>query len=125
MRYTVSCNSAQVLTGAGEDRVEHFGRDPSGEGVLLAWVVAAKQQEWRDLLSRVANLDGGAVRECRARPRCFPAGGDQRRPKRLPGEATEAYDHPQRRRHQGQLGGEPRGTIVTLLRCRLIVRRSA
>ena len=54
--------------GAGENGVQHGRGNPSGEGVLLTWVITADEQHFGRCL-RIPQPDLGAVTECRTRPR--------------------------------------------------------
>ena len=54
--------------GAGENGVQHVRGHPSGECVLLTWVITADEQHFARCL-RIVQPDFGAVTEPRARPR--------------------------------------------------------
>ena len=114
---------AREATGSAEDLVEHGGGDAAGKGVLLARVVAAKEQHVGPVLAPEQRLD--AVPEGRAGPWDRIASLDEYRPERLPGESAEADDDPHGRSHHSQLRAQPGDARVPFLRRRLVFRRRA
>src|SRR6185437_14449360 len=72
--------------------VEHRRGDPAGKGVLLARVVAAKQQHLAAQPGRSGQCDLAAVTELRPRPGHREPRGPQHRPCCLPGESAKADD---------------------------------
>src|SRR5215471_8855754 len=98
--------------GARENRVEHVAGDATGECVLLARVVAPDEQRVRSPWGTQLHL--GAVPERGPRPWRLVACARQRLPEGLPGETTEAHDHPQTGSDQAQLRGEPGRAVITL-----------
>src|SRR6185437_8023474 len=111
------------FAGPAEDRVGHARRDPARERVLLARVVAAEQQQRR--VTGPGDADLRAMPEGGTGPRHRVAALREDRPERLPGEAAEADDDPQRADRQAELGGEPGRAGTALARGRLVLRRRA
>src|ERR1700761_4491203 len=116
---------AGVLAGAGEDRVHHVRGDAAGEGVLLAGVVAAEQQDGASAGCGRGQLGFGTVAERGAAAGQGEAGGPQHGPRRLPGEAAEADDDPGRRGDPAELLVQPGGAGVALGGTRFVGGRGA
>src|SRR5262245_39068488 len=110
-------SSPREIAGAGEDVVEHRLRESSGEGVLLAGVVAAEDGEPVD-----GHLE--AVPEPRTRAWQLVSAGAEHSPRGFVREATEHDDH-REPREQVQLADEEREAAVPLFRERLVARRCA
>jgi CelD/BcsL family acetyltransferase involved in cellulose biosynthesis len=77
----------------GKNRVDHVTGDAAGEGILLARVEAAEDEQTTFFFPG-SHYDLGAVTERRAWPRCRIARLSEHRPERLPGKPAEADDHP-------------------------------
>src|SRR6516162_9243242 len=92
-----------IGVSAGENGVQHVRGDPSGEGVLLAWVITADKQHiaWR---LRISQPDLGAMTERRTRPRQRESAAAEHRPYRLPGKSAKADDDPQVSGREAEFG---------------------
>src|SRR4051794_11127225 len=107
-----SLSQPRPRRGRSKDSVEHWLGEFAGEGVLLADVVAADDEQ-------LCDLDLDAVPEAWARPRDVESGPRQRTQGRVPRKRSQADDRAQRRQHEPQLGVEPGLAGVTLGRRRL------
>src|SRR6476469_5107711 len=103
------------IPGAGEDGVEHRLGEPSGEGVLLAGVVAAEDG---------APVEGHfeAVPESRPWARQLVPTDAEHPPRGLVREAAEHDDH-REPRERFDLADEEREAAIAFVRERLVVRR--
>ena len=81
-------------SGAGENGVQHGRGHPSGECVLLTWVITADEQHFARCLL-IGQPDLGTMTEPRARPRQRESALAEYRPYRLPGKSTQANDYSQ------------------------------
>src|SRR6266566_7353072 len=110
--------------GAGENGVQHVRGHPSGECVLLTWVITADEHHFARCL-RLYQPDFGAVTEPRPRPRPRKSALAEYRPYGLPGESAQAHDYPQVSGYKAKFGGKPGRAGVPFGGFRLIVRRGA
>src|SRR6478609_5198628 len=93
--------SGAVRRGAAEDVVEHGFGEATGEGVLLAGVVAAEQGDGSTV--GAGEHDRRAVAELRAGPRHHVPGRGQRVEGAGPPEPAQGHDHAQGVGHQRDL----------------------
>jgi len=119
----ISAVGAGPRLRAAEDRFDHFVGEAAGERVLLAWVVAAEQEQWR--LARAGDRYFRAVAEGWPWARDRVAVVGKGRPECLPGEAAQADDRLKGGGDQAELLDQPGGARVAFFGGRLVSWRRA
>src|SRR5262245_23040672 len=107
-----------------QDVAEHRGGQPSSEGVVLAWVIAAEQVQL-PITARVTQQRVDAVSEGRTRAGQLPSRLLEDGQQRLPRERAQDDDRAQGRPQEVQFAGQPRPATVPLRRGGLVGRWSA